>query len=1109
MNKNFDNNEAMAFQIEEKNLEDIEVIIDKEITDACKRKEKYYGIVINKEYNHIDDKFEYLRMVASCEGDIDKYSAMKPSPYYGRIDVSRDGGNVETYFVGYDSLLDGSASKIVSWRSPLGNTFYQKSAREFQIQGYRYALYLRRSIDIKNQKLLKVKTEYDIDNLSLDGEVIDPFLISVLQDKRKNHLLTDIIRTIQENQNAIISKPLETEFVVQGCAGSGKTMILLHRLSYLVFNYPNCDFAQWCILTPNEQFNVYIQDLSSKLDIQEIKRFTVEEYYKKMLEGLLLKEFAKDDDVVIKVQSEKMLSSDMLHEIYSLDFRNRVIKTYNQIWIDALARLEEKGYYSLVKEFVSLVPSMNFKLPNTAEHKVSTYGTLQSILYSMRTRIVDNRNKYNKAIDRLNQLNPKIKSAESDCEEINQKITRCKKLLIDKIENNLNEVLADISKNNNSINELKTREEFLRKQINDFERQVMELSVVLEIEEKSTVDSLYRYIQEKRHLISSTVLDTLRYDFQKTLELKTAFERIPIYNFGKRNTEKNKYQEAERAFARKVVSIFEGLNRENEVLKKELQMKAEETTALMNSVKTELSEKQKNNLNLLNKRALLDKCLRVCGNDPFVAKRILVTKEYEELHDWFKEYFDAISDLVKSQKNNNELYENRDEQERIIGETKLLATRDDMLEKIDELREFLRGKLDYATIKKELLKLRNNVYKEYGFKTNKKSNYRHKMYNNLLIASLYYSNPKHLHNYINIDEAQDIAITEYLLFKEVLGEKSVFNLYGDVNQLIYDYKGITDWSDLEFVNDNVYLLNENYRNTVQITQYCNNVFGADVTAIGLSGSDVVECEFADAIIDMLKNVDSNNRRCIIYKRGVDGLRNIISSLVGSESLVWDMVDPQSISVIPVEMAKGLEFESVIVVSNYMTENEKYISYTRALEKLYVSNCDDAVFVEFAPRDDRSEAYEENIEYSDSVEKELLEKYAAEFNESPVIENNHIEVGIEISDSISPVILGDKPEKVHLEKGVSHVVTFFDGNIDLAKKFMIMGKYLQKNHSNVYIKASCNYIGFANPKPNNYCMMYVSKPRKGKYNIKFIHNGLTTDFANITENKLLAECDAAK
>ena len=36
-----------------------------------------------------------------------------------------------------------------------------------------------------------------------------------------------------------------------------------------------------------------------------------------------------------------------------------------------------------------------------------------------------------------------------------------------------------------------------------------------------------------------------------------------------------------------------------------------------------------------------------------------------------------------------------------------------------------------------------------------------------------------------------------------------------------------------------------------------------------------------------------------------------------------------------EQAKGLEFETVFAVTGRMSENEKYIAYTRALDELYV------------------------------------------------------------------------------------------------------------------------------------------------------------------------------
>ena len=66
--------------------------------------------------------------------------------------------------------------------------------------------------------------------------VYDKFLAHMLEVKRGDKRLTDIIPTIQANQNAIITRPADESCVVAGCAGCGKTMILLQRLEYLGFN---------------------------------------------------------------------------------------------------------------------------------------------------------------------------------------------------------------------------------------------------------------------------------------------------------------------------------------------------------------------------------------------------------------------------------------------------------------------------------------------------------------------------------------------------------------------------------------------------------------------------------------------------------------------------------------------------------------------------------------------------------------------------------------------------------------------------------------------------------------------------------------------------------
>jgi DNA helicase IV len=66
---------------------------------------------------------------------------------------------------------------------------------------------------------------------------MDPFLLDVLTQLRRdgNDKAVDIIETIQKEQNEIVRLKNKSLYV-QGCAGSGKTMILLHRLSITILN---------------------------------------------------------------------------------------------------------------------------------------------------------------------------------------------------------------------------------------------------------------------------------------------------------------------------------------------------------------------------------------------------------------------------------------------------------------------------------------------------------------------------------------------------------------------------------------------------------------------------------------------------------------------------------------------------------------------------------------------------------------------------------------------------------------------------------------------------------------------------------------------------------
>ena len=123
-------------------------------------------------------------------------------------------------------------------------------------------------------KPFKFYNSYIAENKFYKDGTVDEFLIKILLDKKDSNELTDIIYTIQENQNKIIRANQNESFIVQGCAGSGKTMILLHRLSYLKFNKKLPDYDKIKIITPNKlfsNFNKGIQQLISLLPVNPSK----------------------------------------------------------------------------------------------------------------------------------------------------------------------------------------------------------------------------------------------------------------------------------------------------------------------------------------------------------------------------------------------------------------------------------------------------------------------------------------------------------------------------------------------------------------------------------------------------------------------------------------------------------------------------------------------------------------------------------------------------------------------------------------------------------------------------------------------------------------------
>ncbi len=217
-------------------------------------------------------------------------------PYFARMDVVDEKEGYNSYYIGKKGDV---RLEIVDWRAPLAVRYYQKSRVRFSINEYDYSVVLRRALSAKNGKLLDYKNEYLSVKEHLTAEEIagrdeeilfDPFLRNIIKSRKDDVKIRDIIQTIQEKQFQVITLPERESFVLQGCAGSGKTMILLHRLSYLMYNNENLRPRDVLVITPSDSFNAFIDELSQVLELQKVRTVTLQKYYYQVLanEGIEL-----------------------------------------------------------------------------------------------------------------------------------------------------------------------------------------------------------------------------------------------------------------------------------------------------------------------------------------------------------------------------------------------------------------------------------------------------------------------------------------------------------------------------------------------------------------------------------------------------------------------------------------------------------------------------------------------------------------------------------------------------------------------------------------------------------------------------------------------------
>lgn len=219
-------------------------------------------------------------------------------------------------------------------------------------------------------------------------------------------------------------------------------------------------------------------------------------------------------------------------------------------------------------------------------------------------------------------------------------------------------------------------------------------------------------------------------------------------------------------------------------------------------------------------------------------------------------------------------------------------------------------------------------------------------------------------DHVVIDEAQDFSPFQIVLLKQYTPSES-FTILGDLSQGIHAYQGIESWDEFLEAFDSersaYFQLDRSYRSTMEIIYFANSILKAseilflEAVPVFRSGDKVKRLSLSagqtsqalPAIITQLKS-DNTLQTIAVLTRDDERSETVHQELTEAglqASLIHAGLSEYEggLSVLPVYLAKGLEFDAVILIdvddhhypSNSLDAKLLYVGATRALHSLWI------------------------------------------------------------------------------------------------------------------------------------------------------------------------------
>ncbi len=193
---------------------------------------------------------------------------------FGRIDDT----NGDTYYIGRIGLRgDQNQLVLIDWRAPASRPFYTATP------GDPGGLVRRRHLRTQGRTIVGIDDEvFDLERMadSDRGTLVGEAALMAALRRGRTGRMSEVVATIQTEQDRVIRSGLPGALVVQGGPGTGKTVAALHRAAYLLYAHRSTlERRGVLVVGPNAIFLRYISQVLPSLGETDVVLSTVGELY--------------------------------------------------------------------------------------------------------------------------------------------------------------------------------------------------------------------------------------------------------------------------------------------------------------------------------------------------------------------------------------------------------------------------------------------------------------------------------------------------------------------------------------------------------------------------------------------------------------------------------------------------------------------------------------------------------------------------------------------------------------------------------------------------------------------------------------------------------------